>query len=388
VPVAPRDSAISLKLARDIVIEYGWNSTCYQILNPGMDYWFSAAPRAVVGYTRRHSVLLVAGGPVCESETLASVCDQFEAFARQQRCSVCYVCAEERLQSLFARSSHHATIALGAQPAWNPQTWPDVVRNRASLRAQLHRASNKGVVVEDVSLQDAPRDPELRRVLQQWLEGRRLPPLHFMVEPNVLDGVLTDRIILMARLRGAPVAFLVASPAAARQGYLVELLARSPAAPNGSSELLIDAAMRRFADEGSEYATLGLVALAHAADQQIRSNPAWLRMMMYFARAHANRFYNFRGLERFRVKMAPDRWEPVYAISNEPGFPVRTLYAMGAAFSGIPPWAAIAIGVAKAVRDEFRTAFRPRLKTSTSAPTASPASPPPSGSSRTPSNSM
>jgi hypothetical protein len=80
-------------------------------------------------------------------------------------------------------------------------------------------------------------------------------------------------------------------------------------------------------------------------------------MMMYFARAHANRFYNFRGLEQFRVKMAPERWEPVFAISNEAHLSPLTLYAMGAAFSGIAPWAAIAIGLGKALREELRTAF-------------------------------
>ncbi len=169
---------------------------------------------------------------------------------------------------------------------------------------------------------------------------------------------MTDRVVLLARCQGVPVAFLVASPARARNGYLVELLARSPAAPNGTSELLVDAAMRRFADDGCEYATLGLVALSHAADAEMRANPVWMRAMMYFARAHANRFYNFRGLERFRVKMAPGRWETIYAIANEARFSLRSLYAMGGAFSGIPPWAAIAMGVARAVGAECRAIAR------------------------------
>lgn len=174
----------------------------------------------------------------------------------------------------------------------------------------------------------------------------------------MLDGELAGRIVFVARRRGVPTAFLVASPVRARNGYLVELLARSTAAPNGTSELLIDAAMRRFAGDGCDYVTLGLVALAHAADEEILRNPAWLRMLMYFARAHANRFYNFRGLEHFRVKMAPDRWEAIYAISNEPRFSIRSLYAMGGAFSGIAPWAAIARGVLRAVGDEFELMMR------------------------------
>lgn len=350
----------SLEVAREIVIEHGWNTTSYQILNPGIELWFSATHRAVVGYSRSGRVLMVAGAPVCALGVLASVCDEFEAFARRRRQRVCYVCAEDRLRLVFAQSPHHSTVGLGAQPCWNPNAWPEIIRHQASLRAQLHRASNKGVVVESIAAAQGGVNAGLRDVLRQWLDARRLPPLHFLVEPNVLDGVLTDRIILVARRRGTPVAFLVASPVRARGGYLVELLARSHDAPNGSSELLIDAAMRRFAQEGCRYVSLGLVALAHAADKEIQKNPAWLRGLMYFTRAHANRFYNFRGLEQFRVKMSPEVWEPVYAISNEPRFSTGTAYAVGAVFSGIPPWAAITIGIAKAVAEELRGLFRRR----------------------------
>ncbi len=228
-----------------------------------------------------------------------------------------------------------------------------------SLRRQLNRARNKGVTIDSV----AAADRDMREVLDEWLKGRTLPRLHFLVESEILGDSTNrtgesacptpDRVILVARRNARTVAFLIASPIPARNGYLVELLARSRRAPNGTAELLIDTAMRRFAGEGRQYATLGLVALAHAADHEIRRNPAWLRTMMQFARAHANRFYNFRGLEHFRTKMTPQLWEPVYAISDEKRFSARTFYAMGAAFSGIPPWLAIGIGVVKAVRTEL-----------------------------------
>ena len=347
-----------VNLARELVVRYGWNATSYQILNPGIELWFSSQNRAVVGYTRRAGMLLAAGAPVCADDEIASVCDEFETFARGAGHRVCYVCAEDRIREVLAQSSRHATIALGAQPVWNPHSWPKVIQDRASLRAQLNRAANKGVVVEAVSGPQAAANVELRRVLREWVGTRSLPPLHFLVEPNVLDGVLTDRMVLVARQQGKPVAFLVASPMRRREGYLVELLARSPRAPNGSSELLIDAAMRRFAAEGCRYATLGLVALAHAAGREIHNNPAWLRTLMYFARAHANRFYNFRGLEHFRVKMSPERWDMVYAISNEPRFSLRTLYAIGGAFSGISPGIAIALGLRKAIAAELRLVTR------------------------------
>ncbi len=192
---------MSLALASELVLAYGWNSTSCQILNPGIDHWFSDKVRAVVGYTRRHSLLVVAGAPVCALPVLAEACAEFEAFAGAQGCRVCYVCAEERLHGLFAASPNHAAIAIGAQPVWDPRSWRQTVRARASLRAQLNRSRNKGVVIEPVAPAEAA-SPELRQVLREWLNARQLPPLHFLVEPNVLDGVVQDRIVIAARREG------------------------------------------------------------------------------------------------------------------------------------------------------------------------------------------
>jgi phosphatidylglycerol lysyltransferase len=305
-------------------------------------------------------VMLVAGAPVCAADALQSVIGSFERFAGQQECRVCYVGAADRTRDLVAGSCEHSTIVIGAQPMWNPQDWTAVIESRRSLRAQLTRARNKDVTIGARSFTEAGASPELDRVLDEWLGSRDLPPLHFMVEPRTLHGVVADRVLLVARRAGSAVAFLVASPVAARNGYLIEQVARSPSAPNGSSELLIDAAMRRFAEDGRVYVTLGLVALSSQASSASAINPWWLRLMMTFARAHANRFYNFRGLERFRTKMSPAHWETIYAISNERSFSLRTLYAMGAAFSGISPWRALGLGVVRAMTHEIR-AVRRRL---------------------------
>jgi len=348
--------APALSSARELVLKHGFNSTSYQILNPGIEHWFSRGREAVVGYARRGRVLLAAGAPVCADVALPGACAEFEAFASEQGCRVCWVCAGERMRDLLTR---HAAVALGAQPVWDPREWHGFLERHAPLRRQLNRSRNKSVDVEAMDCARAANDPELRAIFREWLENRPLPPLGFLASPEMLDAACQDRVVLVARRAGAAVAFLAASPIAARNGYLVELLARSRSAPNGTSELLIDAAMRQFAGERRGYLTLGLVALAHAADRELRRNPAWLRGAMRFARAHANRFYHFQGLEQFRAKLAPRTWEPIYAISNERHFSAHTLYAMGAAFSGISPWLAIALGVARAARTEWSRAIAP-----------------------------
>ncbi len=333
---------------------YGWNATAYQILNPGIQHWFSDRVPAVAGYVRRGNFLLVAGAPVCPEAALAKVAEELEEFADQQGCRVCYVCAADRLANLFASSTEHSLVTIGAQPVWDPRGWAGIVASSRSLRAQINRAANKGLRVEAVRAEEARQNSAFRELLAKWLHTRNMPPMHFLVEPETLEGELRDRVIFRAENSNGMAGFLVASPVKARNGYLIEQVVRSPEAPNGTSELLIDRAMALFASENRTYVTLGLVALSSHAEEGVLKNPWWLRTAMLLARTHANRFYNFQGLENFRTKMKPDQWEKIYAISNEKYFSVRALYALGAAFAGISPWQAVALAVTQAARAELK----------------------------------
>ncbi len=112
--------------------------------------------------------------------------------------------------------------------------------------------------------------------------------------------------------------------------------------------------MRDLAARGITYVTQGLVALSTQARAAMNDNPLWLRALMAWARAHGNRFYNFRGLEAFRSKMEPDAWETIYAIAAEPRFSPLTLNAVARAFCHGSPFSAVARAVGKAARQETR----------------------------------
>src|SRR3954454_3776306 len=343
-----------LARARELVLAYGWNATAYQIVNPGMSLWFSTRGDAVIGYVERRLTRVVAGAPVCPLERLAEVVEEFEKDCTARRRRICYFGAEARLEAVFRHRVDHARALLGSQPSWNPAHWASIVASKASLRAQLNRARNKGVTVGPVSCDDATRDPSLRRVLDEWLATRGLPPMHFLVEPETLTRLLDRRVFVARRQTGDTVAFLVASPAPARDGggWLIEQFVRGARAPNGTVELLLDAAMRALAAEGYEYVTLGLAPLAEHGLREA-ANPFWLRVLLQWVRAHGRRFYNFEGLERFKAKFQPEEWEPVYAIVSEPRFSPRALYAIAAAFSDRSPASTVARAIWRAVRTEL-----------------------------------
>jgi len=340
--------------ARALVLAHGWNATAYQILNPGIALWFAAAGDAVVGYVRARRVRVVAGAPVCAADRLAGAAAEFERDAAAAGDRTCYFGAGARLEAVYAGAPSAALVLLGAQPAWRPAGWPPLVGAHASLRAQLNRARNKGVAVSEWSPARAHGDDALRRCLAHWLGTRGLPPLHFLVEPDTL-GDLTDRRLFVAERGGGVVSFLVASPVPARGGWLVEQIVRGAGAPNGTNELLVDAAMRALAAAGAEYVTLGLAPLSSRAAPPPGDRapaPLWLALTLGWVRAHGRRFYNFDGLDAFKAKFRPHWWEPIYAISREPRFSPGTLYAIAGAFSGGSPVALVTRALLRAARME------------------------------------
>lgn len=324
----------------------------YQVVNDGILHWFSEAGDAVVGYVRTHAVCIVVGAPICHGDRLGDVLTEWEAFVAAQGCRACYFGAAGRVFDALHERSGYTTVVLGAQPVWNPAAWADIPARTPSLRSQMHRARNKGVVVSEWAPDRASSDPRIAACLQQWLATRGLPTMHFLVEPNTLHD-LTGRRLFVAERGDRVVGFINASPVPARQGWLVEQFVRGSHAPNGTIEALFDCMMRAVAADGATYVTMGLVPLREGTEQPADLNPAWLAALLAFVRVHGRRFYNFRGLERFKSKFRPHSWEDIYAISNEERFSLRTLYAIAAAFTVQSPVLAVSQGAMRAVRIEL-----------------------------------
>ncbi len=376
--------------ARELVLRYGWNAMSYQILTPGMEYWFAREGDAVIGYMPKTKVRVVAGAPVCPQERLKTVVEEFEREAAQAGETVCFFGAAQRLQTALRELTQpHAALPIGAQPIWNPANWPAILQKHSSLRSQLNRARNKGVFVEEWSRERACNHPELQACLEEWTTARLLPPLHFLTEAVTLDRLADRRVFVAAqeeqpevkqkakpenkqngeqqgnrqsnqqsKQRGKVVGFLIASPVPDRNGWLVEQIVRGNAAPNGTAELLIDAMMRHLEADGFTYVTLGLAPLSQRAPMPAGATPAWLRVTLAWARAHGTRFYNFEGLDAFKAKFKPDTWEPLYAIANSSHFSPRALYAIAAAFSDGPPVLALLRALFAAAKQELAWAWK------------------------------
>ena len=110
---------------------------------------------------------------------------------------------------------------------------------------------------------------------------------------------------------------------------------------------MMDTAIRKLAGDGYEYITLGLSPLSKRAKIEPFDNPVWLRFLLSWMRKHGQRFYNFDGLDRFKSKLMPEYWEPVFAISNEPQFSGGTMWSIAKSFTENKPFRVIGQGLVK-----------------------------------------
>ena len=347
-------------MSRDVhqlVLDYGRNATAYQILNAGFEHaWIGDA---VVGYVRARAwpggptVRVAAGVPIGPEAALAPAVARFDALARSEGGWAIWFGVEPPERPLF---SGHAELVVGSQPAWDPRQWDGLVAAHASVRSQIRRAGNKGVRVEEWAPAAASAHPGLHRCLHDWQASRGLSTLRFLTDPLVLHQ-LGDRRVFVAVQPSDDgdrvVAYALLAPVPARRGWLVEWIIQGAGAPNGTPARLLDAAMRAVAADGAAWATLGLAALSTRAPLSSTPPPVVIRALLAWTRAHARRFYNFEGLERFKAKFRPAAWEPVRLYADQEALSLPTLYALADAFSGArSPVGVVTRALAGAVRDE------------------------------------
>lgn len=304
---------------------HGWNATSFQVLEDDFSYWFDG-DAACVAYVDTGGAWVAAGAPIAAEDRLGDVARAFTAAAARLGRSACFFATERR----FASAAGFGHLLIGEQPVWDPRAWPLTLRQTPSLREQLRRARAKGVWVSRAP-PDAYASPEapLRRAIESliasWQGSKAMPPMGFLVGIDPFEFA-DERRLFVARLgdgEGAPVVgFAAAIPVFARGGWFLEDLIRAPNAPNGTTEVLVDAAMSDAAALGSDYLTLGLSPLA--------GDVPW---SLGLARKYAAPLYDFGGLRAFKAKFRPQRWAPIH-LSFPPGLSApRAVYESLRAFA-------------------------------------------------------
>jgi phosphatidylglycerol lysyltransferase len=291
----PREHVLSL------LRRFGYSANSFQALQSQFEYWFCGRD-ACVAYVDTGAAWVVAGAPIAQAALCQQVARDFMEVARQRGRRVTFFGTE----SQFVDAAGFRSTLVGAQPSFTASDWRNRVSFGRELRRQLRRARAKGLHIESVTISTSVRDESMRsqlefqQLVKQWLDSKPLPPMGFLTQVQPLSYPSEQRY-LTARVAHELVGLAAMVPIYTRRGWLLENLMRAPGAPNGTIESLIEAAVTSAIDAGAEFVALGLTPLAGEV-------VAWLRV----AKKLGAPLYNFVGLERFRAKLQPSDWSPIY----------------------------------------------------------------------------
>jgi hypothetical protein len=223
-------------------------------------------------------------------------------------------------------------LPMGLQSMLWASRWPATLRASRKLREQVRRARAKGVSVRVVPPDEVKEGTPLRhaveRLRSQWLATKPMEPMGFLVAVEPFHAP-EEHLYVVAERHQTAVQFLSAVPIYERRGWLVEDMLRGPDAPNGTTELMLDTLLRTL-DEKAHWMTPGLTPLAGAV-------PWWLQA----ARVVTTPLYDFGGLRRFRSRLSPSRWDPVWLVWDRGLAPLVLLDVLRAFADGRLVWFAV-----------------------------------------------
>lgn len=245
----------------------------------------------------------------------------------------CFFGMTEELARACPPNYLHAYI--GAEPRWNLALWQERQKRNKSIRNSCNAALRLGCEVREVLVFEELVSQQCEHIRRQWLQTKRLPPLHFVAETALH---LSGKRLFVVELRGTIVGYALVSEAGSgvQPMQQVEHFVRLSSAPHGTTELLICRIGEQLALEGAHTPSLMLAPFSQKVQCTLPEKCCSASMKRYLQviERFGGYWYNVKGLEYFKAKFQPDDWIPLYCSFPEDMLPVKILCAFAEVFLG------------------------------------------------------
>jgi len=181
-------------------------------------------------------------------------------------------------------------------------------KSKKVLRNTVNRLHREGLALEIVPAERVGALlPRLRPVSDAWLRDKRVREKRFSL--GAFDPAYLARTPMAVVWQGGePVAFANLLLCETKEEASVDLMRHVPDGPAGLMDYLFVELMQWARSEGYRWFNLGMAPLSGLQNRRLA--PLWMRFgALVFGRGE--RFYNFRGLHRYKDKFDPE-WEPRY----------------------------------------------------------------------------
>lgn len=272
---------------------------------------FSADGRAAVAYRVRHGVSLASGDPVGAPESWPAAIDAWKAEARHYSWLPGVVAASEGGARAYAGAGL-SVITLGDEAILDPARFSLASTSMSAVRHAVRRAERAGLTVAVRRQQQVPGTElaEITAAAEGWRAGEADRGFSMALN-RPADPADGQNVLVAARdVTGRLVGLLTFVPWG-RTGVSLDVMRRSPSAPNGVTELMVAQLMDNAARLGLSRVSLNFCMFRAVYADAERIGAGSLTRFNYSLLGALDRFWQLERLYRSNQKYQP-QWRPRY----------------------------------------------------------------------------
>jgi hypothetical protein len=276
----------------------------------------------IFGYTKHTDTYLFAFEPLFPEEKFSSIelnaaLKELEEIFKPK--VFAFVAVYEEFLNLLKREKFQ-TLQVGREPYVRLADCIPTGKAGKSVRAGRNQALRAGLTVKEWNREEILSQPKIKTAMETILKAWRARNLIELGYLNTVDPFVHmnhRRYFLATTADGDLEGFVVCTPIPGKKSYFLEDMILRPNSTRGTGELLTLEALIGLQSTGAETASLGVVSLTTIDESSAYNLPEKAKFLLISLPKFLRKFVNVDGLEMFRRRFKPEKWENVsIAVKN------------------------------------------------------------------------
>jgi phosphatidylglycerol lysyltransferase len=320
-PAASRPSEEDIARLHTLLEKYPGNALTHLLHLEDKSFFWSKDKEVLLPYARSRSTLVVLGDPIGNPDKFKQAVREFRSYADEWVLTPVFYQISTQWMPLYHEFGFRF-FKLGEESFVDVQSFQLTGRSRADLRAVRNRFEREGYtfMVMDPPFSEEWMD-ELKRISDLWLSDRKEKGFSLgWFDPDYLN---LAPVAVVRASDGQVVAFASVMPAYDNgRTASVDLMRFAPDAGNGVMDYMFLQLFEWAKSNGFQRFNLGMAPLSSVGEVPYALREERMANLVFL---HANYWYKFKGIRRFKEKFGPD-WETRYLAYPQGGALVRIMF--------------------------------------------------------------
>jgi len=299
--------------ARSIVEKHGRTALARATLFDDKSYFFGPG-ETVVAFAASERGIIVLGDPIGPPEQIPDAIRAFKDFCARKDWSPAFASTLPDCLDAY-RANGFETVCIGYEAIVHLDTFTLAGSENKDVRNAVSRMERGGYRAQ---VHTPPHDEKLvqslREISNAWLTLRKGGEMHFSDGWFDVDYLQSGPVMVVHAPDESPTAFANLVPEYQKNELTIDLMRHYPKIEHGTMEFLFARMFQWAKEQGYATFSLGLSAIVGVGE---KPDDPRIEQLLHGISEHVSRFYNFKGLHKFKEKFHP-QWEPRYLVYPGP----------------------------------------------------------------------